>query len=354
MGEPVLVLHGVATRSQAAFERRVNMLQGTFEGRWTFVPVFWGDLGADPGNIRETIPDVSGQPNVTTRGDRDRSELVLAGARASRELKVEVPSTRANDDEIAAAIREEFPKTRYLRDADDEALLVAGEIIGASVLASDAATTGSAISVRGKRNIREHVRETLQGLDRFAGAIMGESLGVGIQSLRRTWSKGTVDFLGDVLVYQRRQALIQQRIFTALQVFPKYGTPENPVYVLAHSLGGVIAVDAATRALDPLWIRGLVTLGSQSSFFQAIDPRAPLAPYMPDCPVVLPPTIDRWTNLWEPLDPLAFIAANVFQLASGKAPLDVAVEHFVTYGIYVHGIYWDTPELEVALTRTFV
>jgi hypothetical protein len=79
---------------------------------------------------------------------------------------------------------------------------------------------------------------------------------------------------------------------------------QQPVDVLAHSLGGVITFDTAT-ADQPLWIRQFVTFGSQPSLFHVCDPRGgALTPYA-GAPVQLPQSIGAWTNLWEPLDPVA-------------------------------------------------
>ncbi|MEU8728679.1 hypothetical protein AB0C68_04755 [Streptomyces tendae] len=60
---------------------------------------------------------------------------------------------------------------------------------------------------------------------------------------------------------------------------PGPGPPDRPVRVVAHSLGGVVAVDMAT-ASAPLWTSSLLTFGSQAAFFHVCDPRGgQLAPY---------------------------------------------------------------------------
>jgi hypothetical protein len=98
-------------------------------------------------------------------------------------------------------------------------------------------------------------------------------------------------------------------------------------------------------ATDPLWIRSLVTFGSQSPFFHVCDPRGgQLEPYA-GAPVVLPKSIGRWTNLWEPLDLLAFIAARVFRLHDGSEPRDVKIAHLATSGIWTHSSYWELDDV---------
>lgn len=76
----------------------------------------------------------------------------------------------------------------------------------------------------------------------------------------------------------------------------------------------------------PLWTESLVTFGSQAAFFHICDPRGgQLTPYGGSVPVHLPPSLNRWTNLWESLDVLAFAASKVFQLHDGTAPVDLPV-----------------------------
>ncbi|MFF8990559.1 hypothetical protein ACF09H_11575 [Streptomyces sp. NPDC014983] len=112
---------------------------------------------------------------------------------------------------------------------------------------------------------------------------------------------------------------------------------------MAHSLGGVIAVDMATAA-EPLWTESLVTFGSQAAFFHVCDPRGgQLAPYTGDMPVRLPNSLNRWTNLWEPLDVLAFAASKLFRLHDGTAPVDLPVNHQASTGMWTHSAYWKLP-----------
>jgi len=72
---PVLVIHGVANHDKAAFEQRVaefntEVNQGSAT-HWTFIPVFWGDLGAAEQGIEDTIPN---PPLLSRLRVRDGSE----------------------------------------------------------------------------------------------------------------------------------------------------------------------------------------------------------------------------------------------------------------------------------------
>ena len=158
---------------------------------------------------------------------------------------------------------------------------------------------------------------------------------------------GVTQYVGDILVYQRHRAQIHDRVRQIIaEVDPELGrSPERPVDVLAHSLGGVIAVDMATATADePLWIRHLITFGSQSAFFHICDPRGgSLKPFDGAGKVRLPASLGGWTNLWEPLDMLAFLAASVFELHDGSAPTDRHVPHLASSGLWSHSAYWQLP-----------
>jgi hypothetical protein len=83
-----------------------------------------------------------------------------------------------------------------------------------------------------------------------------------------------------------------------------------------------------------------VTFGSQPSFFHVCDPRGgKLTPYAGE-PVSLPASLGAWTNLWEPLDLVAFIAARVFRLHDGSKPNDIEVPHLASSGLWTHSSYW--------------
>lgn len=60
-------------------------------------------------------------------------------------------------------------------------------------------------------------------------------------------------------------------------------------------------------------------------------------------PVRLPVSLNRWTNLWEPMDVLAFAVSKVFQLHDGTAPVDLPVGHQASAGMWTHSAYWGLP-----------
>ncbi|MFE5844257.1 hypothetical protein ACFQ7N_21795 [Streptomyces niveus] len=379
MPEPVFVVHGVANRDSDGFTTAVEALQ-TATGI-TMEPVYWGDLGADDRFItaalpaRDTAPLPAGVSSSLLRdtapdaplpsflfADQPRTADQLAALDSG--LRDELDTTPGplrdgplgpDPDEILACVAEEWPDTRWLSRTDDPTLLgETGRALAQALL--DTGLQGHAMNehdgLRGEPgHLRELIRRRLHDLDRFAGAAIGAVAGRVNHAVRTRFGPGTTRFLGDVLVYQRHRDAIHARIRARIdEIDPKLGrSPERPVRVVAHSLGGVIAVDMAT-AQEPLWTERLVTFGSQAAFFHVCDPRGgQLLPYSGHTPVQLPASLGRWTNLWEPLDMLAFAASQVFQLSDGSNPVDRPVPHAASTGLWTHSAYWDMPDVAAAI-----
>ncbi|MGW6902549.1 hypothetical protein ACWGF2_39145 [Streptomyces sp. NPDC054919] len=381
MSDPVFVVHGVANRDGAGFTAAVKALQSATG--IAMEPVYWGDLGAEDRFIaatlpardtapvaaagsgsllRDTAPDAFLPSFLFTEQPRMADQLAALDAGLRDELESDPGPLRdgpghggPDPDEVLACVAEEWPDTRWLSRTDDPTLLgETGRALAHALLDTD--TQGYAVhgydGLRGEPGrLRELVRRRLRDLDRVAGAAIGAVAGRVNHAVRSRFGPGTTRFLGDVLVYQRHRDAIHARIRARIdEVDPKLGRgPERPVRVVAHSLGGVIAVDMATAG-DPLWTERLVTFGSQAAFFHVCDPRGgQLLPYSGHTPVQLPASLGRWTNLWEPLDMLAFAASQVFQLSDGSNPVDKPVPHAASTGMWTHSAYWDLPDVATAI-----
>lgn len=391
---PVLVIHGVANRDPNAFRAEVENLQSRVGRGLRLIPVWWADLGATTDNLPETLPDMDGSvrtdlpsqvdeaafrdllASAVTTGSRpqvrsanEQAEIVIAAAEGDLSSATSIRSEVSS--ELAEAIREAWPQTKFLRLVRDETALQAiGRTIGAAVDPSSipdesdgpvvvrdsgfAGIWGEAVETRSVRTQVHKLSEfVISQVDKAVGAVVGQVLGDVNQALRAAWSEPIGCFLGDILAYQRKQREIHERLFAVIaDQAPGYGNEKNPISVIAHSLGGVLAFDATIRGTDPLWIDGFVTFGSQASFFEVLDPRDTLPRYMIDNPITLPKTVARWTNLWEPLDVLAFAAGRVFRLHSGLKPTDLRIPHDVSYGLATHGSYWRSTELVAAVHQT--
>lgn len=78
-----------------------------------------------------------------------------------------------------------------------------------------------------------------------------------IRERRRDWSDRVWPQLGDILLYQANGADIRAFIRKKIESL------EPPVYLIAHSLGGIACVDLLALP-NPPTVAGLVTVGSQS------------------------------------------------------------------------------------------
>ncbi|MEU9167687.1 hypothetical protein AB0D34_07810 [Streptomyces sp. NPDC048420] len=387
MPAPVFVLHGVANRDPEGFTAAVAALQAATG--ISMVPVYWGDLGAEDRFITATLParDAGRMPVIgpgsmlrdasphavpsyffADRRPHTEDQLEVVGAALREELDTDPGILRdtprsggASPDDIMSYLAADWPDTRWLSQTNDPALLIeTGRALAQALL--DAHTDEYAEygyeGLRGEPadepgRLRELVKRRLRDLDRVVGAAVGAVAGRINDAVRTRFGPGTTRFLGDVLVYQRHRDAIHARVRARIdEVDPRLGCdPEHPVKVVAHSLGGVIAVDMAT-AREPLWTEQLVTFGSQSAFFHVCDPRGgQLQPYSGHTPVQLPTSLGRWTNLWEPLDMLAFAASQVFKLSDGSTPIDRPVPHSATTGLWTHSAYWDLPDVAAAIAE---
>jgi hypothetical protein len=377
MPQPVLVIHGVANRSRERFEEQVERLAEDAGAEFELLPVFWGDIAAETLGVDETIPrigevvvrslELRATPDdplvmtllagnlhparVVVRSADSQGWMVVADAAATEAQQARGITTRAPAaEDIRREIADAWEETTWLKQVEDEEILAAvGRAVGQATV--DEAVESEVVRGPG---LPGFVRNTLRQLDEVVGAVVGNTAGRLNQYMRTRLGPGITEFLGDIFVYQRHRERIHQRVREVLRKHaPNLGEQENPVSVAGHSLGGVIAFDLAVAGEPQLWTNGLVTFGSQSPFFHVLDPRGDLAAFRPDQPVPLPPTIPRWTNLWEPLDVLAFIAGKVFRLTTGKAPTDQEVPHRGSFGLWTHSAYWAVPELVDAIRATF-
>ena len=150
------------------------------------------------------------------------------------------------------------------------------------------------------------------------------SIATSLVKRKRGALSDTVDpIAGDILLYQghgeRIRAYIRQVIEQA----------EEPVVLLAHSLGGIVCADLLIQ--EPLSkVRSFITAGSQLPFFYEIDALSSLRFGDP-----LPEHFPPWLNIYDLRDFLSYIGAGVFKekvqdlLVDSKQPFPRS-----------HGAYW--------------
>jgi hypothetical protein len=133
---------------------------------------------------------------------------------------------------------------------------------------------------------------------------------------------------GDILLYQARgngiRALIAKQAVAAA----------GPVVLIAHSLGGIAAVDLLASQPLPS-VRLLVTVGSQAPFLYEIGALWSL-PHGDPLPAHFPP----WLNVYDPRDLLSYIGAPLFP---GRVE-DVEVNNKRPFP-QSHSAYWANPKV---------
>lgn len=410
MSIPVFFVHGVATHQSADFEANVRRLNQQVGGQFEYVPVFWGDLAGRSEFIADALPviqeaaeraadavrSLEGTPSVDPAvirallGDLDavaqrevRSETAAADIIADHATAAPAGAGTVRalgpQDELRQAVRNEVASTRFLQHVQDpETLAAAGRLIASAAAPElSAEATNTRTATRGflppgaLGGLQEKVKAVVAQVDEFLGTAVGHALGKANQNLRANIANPFVNFFGDIFVYQRNRAAIQKRIWdTISRHSPGAGTKEQPINLVAHSMGSVICFDmalhgtasgqplpAATGQHGPLWVKSYVTFGSQPALFHVIDRRQEIDVYKHGEPVVLPPTIARWTSLWDSMDFLAFTAGVIFKLADGTSPEDIPVYDKLSLLVaekgWTHSIYWQTPQLLEVMKNVF-
>lgn len=203
----------------------------------------------------------------------------------------------------------------------------------AGVLDSDAplvpvGATRDAVTDRLARALGAPPLGTERGVRSLALRVAGSAVSRAVVRRRRALTEAAHPAAGDVLRYLSRGEAVRAGLRTLLAGL------EPPVAIVAHSLGGIIALD--TLVLTPLpQVQLLVTAGSQGPFLYesgslpSLEHPAPLPAHVPD-----------WLNLYDPRDLLGHLGAGLFP---GRVT-DVAVDSRQPFPA-AHSAYWTNPEV---------
>jgi hypothetical protein len=378
----VLAIHGVANHEPSGFFNRVDQLNSQFPSL-LFLKVFWGDVGGDMRGLADTIPPLVDDPvsnealrrqladeepmEPATLEGQDWAAVMSVAAHDEATAGIEFAAEQATPApaELQALIQDASVGLTHLPRTRSRAIIEeAGRILGRALRETRPQTEsdGADASFRAP----QFIGDLLHSIDRLIGEVLGTTVGQLNQLVRGGLLPFFAAGIGDAVVYQRHveevQARLQEQLAKARKVNKDYGTPALPIDVVAHSLGGLIAFDAAVSpALQPnLYIRNLITFGTQVSAFEVFDHAGRGLPaYVPSTqetrsmPVELPNTIASWTNLWEPMDPLAFRMSDIFNLARGEIK-EVFVPHLVSAGLWTHSAYWTSEELGRAIADRII
>lgn len=148
-----------------------------------------------------------------------------------------------------------------------------------------------------------------------------------LKERRQKLTGGSLETVGDIFFHLRRGGLVLDYIAGKIQAW------EPPIVAVGHSLGGIMLVDLLTRADAPA-VAKLVTVGSQSPLFFAVDSLESLRPFGLAATAPFVP----WLNIYDRNDFLSYLAKDVFAAAAGID--DQEVKSGVPFPD-AHSAYWE-------------
>lgn len=152
-----------------------------------------------------------------------------------------------------------------------------------------------------------------------------------VRRKRGSMSDAMVPFPGDILYYQTRG----ERIRSFIRQVIEHATP--PVYVLAHSLGGIASFELLATP-DAPHVAGFVTAGSQAALMYEIDCLPQIRLEMEAAPDArLPASFPKWLNFYDVNDFLGYVVQPVF----GQKAEDVEILSGQPFP-EAHSAYWST------------
>lgn len=169
--------------------------------------------------------------------------------------------------------------------------------------------------------------------------------------LRGTIMQAATGFVGDVMLYLARGAEVRAQVHrTVLDACER--RPREPLVLIAHSLGGIIAYDYAT---DPIFVNRppidlLVTVGSQVALFAEYELLQAARGMLEHGGAGRGSSLrGRWLNFYDPDDFLSFPIGGVFPHAAAGDRLCPGGKPFPAS----HGAYWSNPQLYAAIAEAY-
>lgn len=367
----VLAIHGVDNRHEAAFDATVTGL--TALGAPPLRPVFWGNLGPAPPEPLSCIPtpaDIASVPEPAAIALP--SSEALAGPAADlatntiakvRDMtgQAEVP-TETQDAIRAATSFAQIEGLSFAVQADLSASLATIVLTAPPEGTAQITVPGAGEAAFGLVDrVRDAMHTVLQDFDREATKLLVSAFRGGEAHLGATIA-GTI---GDILRYQSAGPAIRARLDAA---FRKART-DQPVDIIAHSLGALIVVEwllgaSVDNSCGPPTqpgerrIRNLVTFGAQVSLFSMFEGLRGVNDAFGSTasPRDLSLPLEQWWNVWQELDPLAFVMFHTLHVNNAGAhtttgDLSLTQQHVPT-SLSFHSSYWTDPRFAHWLTQT--
>jgi hypothetical protein len=373
----LVFVHGIGNRGTPAYSRKVALRDALFHrfllaravpelaGTVIRNPM-WGDLGARPRWQHASLPvgrpgerlgggdaflsdlaaavgaGPSGQPLSRTAGADLRDAVDLLYSAVDLRGRDDAEIAELADLAVALADRCRPGAPPVAVPADDrelvESLLRAA--VPAAAPAAGAETLGAGRGLSAARTI------LLAAVERFRQQNVGPPVRSAAAALRRLAGRPVSLLIGDVLTYLagRGSAGEPGEIVALVGGELESAAREGPLVVVAHSMGGNIVYDILSHFRPGLHVDTLVTVGTQVGLFEelklfAASDHALPTPAAPRLPAL--PNVDRWINVVDRGDVLAYRAAPIFDgVDDYEYPSDAP---------WAHGAYFRQPNFHERL-----
>lgn len=238
-----------------------------------------------------------------------------------------------NDKQLIDRLRNELEEWHPLGDVPTPSPSDQEEVLGSALFTPFA--TGFGL-----------VRKWLPELTNAAARKVGRLI---VDSKREELHRNLARFFGDVFVYLDSRGTVDQpgeivtRILKDLdeahEMRSQPGAEDTKLYVIGHSMGGVIAYDILTHFRPLMPVDAFVTVGSQVAVFEEMklfierDQNAPIKPAIDR--TARPSNIGCWINVFDDQDILGFATEGIFSgtrdfaFSTGK-PLLVAHSSYLS------------------------
>lgn len=144
-------------------------------------------------------------------------------------------------------------------------------------------------------------------------------------------------FVGDVMEYIDTRGRVGPGGCIVETVEAAFRSAKAPLTVVGHSMGGNISYDVLTSFATDVPCDTLITVGSQVGLFEELKKFRASDPDVrgSKARVQRPQNIDRWINVYDPIDPFAYLVKPVF---SGvyDIPFGRAIGPIQSHGDYFH------------------
>lgn len=377
---PVVFVHGVGNHDQQRFAEGAGLRDAFFKrflsppggGKLAVHNPYWGAIGASPRWGNAWLADAALERlAVETALDEDFWELVaasLAGrgnadaslpalARVSLPDAVDLlysaidPGELSGDDvEALAALAGRLADLCAEQDRAEAVVAQLPQDVDDALLISTLLTAASEQEQQPPREILgsgdAHPDDAKPWLNRAASTIRSALLRhpavMAASAVRKHAGAPVASFLGDVFRYLALRGTPEHPgevvcvVLTELRKAQAQASSQDPLVVVAHSLGGDIIYDIASRFDPDLRIDTLVTVGSQVALFAELSLFEGIpADLEAQAKVPAIPAIRSWINVVDRADILAYRAEPVFQGAVDR--------EYPSGAVWAHSAYFKQP-----------